>query len=423
MRYLVLLLIAAALPSGAATSPTYNAICAASQSGVIDFAGSGRVFDGAPRRAESEIAPVSLNLTPVQRSGAPLDVSLRNPEVPPPQPVGDVRAAVYDYSMTEDWQWGMVAKAVKTFGGTPSGLETAQYYDNLNLDIIWSNRGFADKTPYAYTLPPGEDGVSRVYLNKHFSGLLMSADDQNFTFLSSVLAHELVHQQDYASLQLKSIPKDTSVDLLLELHALSTEVYVYEQLRQSNKVPAVNNETADLQWIRLYADIFKYVNGGKRPAVADYPQLVKVDGDSLDKYIDRVANKKKRGVLSLLGVVEDLYGFSPSLEAPPQPSAIENSLQSGKYIELIQYNALMKNIEVSFRKFSEWQSSIMPVHPPPAQPVTPQPVHPPHNGGGNNNSGSSSSGGGSHGGGNPPVVLPPNWGGNTGLDNPGAANF
>lgn len=367
---LAVLMFCCCASSYAAPSPTFELMSSAGERADV-----GVIFDGAPS-SRASLPEIMLSAPAMPTGGIAADPILPYPTLSEHVVRTSGEKTVIESPMTEDWQWNLLLKSVNTFAGTASGKSIADFFNNANIEIVWSNKGFTSSDPYAYTRPPGNTGPSVIYLNTHYRELLLNVDDPAFTLLSSIITHETVHQQDYESLQLKAHPKGNSVDLLLELHALSTEVYVYEQLRYAKKTPPIDKETEELQWLRLYADIFRYVNGGPRPRGKDYPQLEKTQGGTLETYIRRVADTKKRGWRSLFGVVEDLNNLQVALEAPPQPTTYEYATQTGKYQELMQYNVLIKSIDSSFREFEAWKISVTPASG--MSPVSTQPQQPPH---------------------------------------------
>lgn len=240
--------------------------------------------------------------------------------------------------------------------------------------------------------------------------------DPNFTFLAITLAHELAHQRDYNLADIKALTEENSVGLLIELNGLTQEIYIYNQLRNNKKTPAVDKETWDLQVFRLYADIYNYVNGGPRPKQSDFPQLQGIGKKSFDEYVCGMADLKKKGIWSLLRVVEDREGIKDtSLENPPKPSIIESLTHTGKYIELQQYKSIEKTLSLAADEYNKWlappapQAPVTPYVPPAPQQPQP-PVQPQPQPGNNHEGGGGGGGGGGHiGGGHLPSA--PNWNG------------
>lgn len=355
--------------AGEPASATLDALSAAMEQGDLRADDLSKVFDGG---ISHSVLPVTDAAVPGAAPAAPAraykSVSLA---VPMPALIEKgliTTAPIYPH------EEGIMAKAKAAIASTPAGQPLADFSNAQNVTLLWDRKGFLDASPYAFTAPPGPEGKKTIHLAWEYRNLLTDISDPNFTFLSSIIAHELTHQSDFVAAEITD--RDTlnkSVRLLLELNAFNKTVYIYNQQRQAKKTAPPKLETRDLQMLRLYADIYNYMNGWwPYPRQSDFLQIQKIGELTFDRYVKEVTKSGKRGIWSLAGVVEDLYQINSAFEAPPKPGLFGNNK------EYKQYKAIEKSLNLAADKYNKWLNPPAPQAPvaPPQQPVQPPPVQP-----------------------------------------------
>jgi|GEM_PF-6993193 len=389
-------------PAGAQNQTALEALGAA--------AGGRGIFDG---QAAGHAA------SPVYPAEAPA-----SPAIPAPPPPEDSRMQ----TPILDKQAPIIAKARCAFQYADSGAQIEQLNKSGQISIAWSNDLIQDGNPYAFTKPAGPDGKRVVYLSTFYKNMLMDSHKSiPYSYLSSVLAHEFQHQADFeaAGMSPEDLPKQNTVNFMTELSAHTAEVYLYIRLHHNRLVPDLANETRQVQEIRLYADIYRYVNGGKRPEAKYYPQL-----ENLDTFLTKMAYPKDKGIWSLSSIVNFKSGLPLSLRTPPTDKR-----------ELKQYNVIKKSLEKSEKDFRAWVKKVEEANAAAAAAAQHHsstggsssghaPKPPSHSGSSSGQSEPSSehsyygaviyTPGGAN---NPTPPYAPNFGGGTGLDHPGAASF
>lgn len=397
------------LPAGAQTPTAFEALNAA--------AGGPEAFDGQAAR----YAPAAAH-TP----DAP---DARAIPAPPPPEKSRFQPPVLD------WQEPIIAKAKCAFQYADAEARIEQLNKSGKISVEWSNELALIGDPYAFTRPAGPDGKRVVYLNTVYKDMLMAPHPGiPYSFLSSVLAHEFQHQADFeaAGLSREDNSENGAVRFMLELSAYTREVYLYAQLHHQRLVPDLANETKQEQEIRLYSDIYLYMNGGGKPEAKYYPQLEFLKYyDQLEKktvllefdsFITKVAYPKDKGIWSLASLVSCRTELPYDLKNPPadkrklkQYKAIKDSLEKGE----ADFRAWRKKLAAAAAAAQQHSSSGGS-----SSGHTPKP--PSHSG--SSSAGSSSGHSGSSpviytpgGAGNPKPPAAPNFGGGTGLDHPNAA--
>ena len=428
------------LSAAATTSATLDALSSALSGGELKDSDLKSVFDGAVNAgAVTRDVPVTAVFSPAVAYAVPVGRYHFEPDsVPVPQLslLGQEDKFSADFPHRDD-EIRRTIKAIEQLESVTTGSPLADFKNTQKVSIIWSNTTVFTSDSYASTKPAKPDEIKTIYLNPKYRELLMDPSDPKLTFLAIVLSHEIKHQSDYEFSGIASVTGKNSIDLLLELSATTQEVYIYNQLRCYKKttqtcqsqVPSIDKETSDLQKLRLYADIYNYINGGAYPKEADFPQLSTFGKESFGQYVWKMTRAEKKGRWSLLRLVEKLNDFDPSLETLPVPSLIEKLTKTGKYVELQQCKSIENALTIAADQYDKWNNPAPlppPVQPTPSQGVTPSSQH-------NNTTGHQSTGhnnGNNHGnqagsGGTPPLpnINSGSFGNGTGLDNPSAGNI
>lgn len=396
-----------------------------------DGAALSAVFDGARTAPTADIQAVFSQPGNISAVGAANGLPRHNLfTVPVPEPVAveDVnsksnksRAPIT--TLDEKTELPFIKKGIAALEAADAGKPLAKFFKSEGVTIKWETRGdFNSESPYARACPPEECGDKKViYLNdiKVKEDGVIKTDykelylTSNPTFLAVVLAHELTHLSDYKNIG-SGVPEKNSVNLFLELNAWSNETYVYNQLLKAKIAPAPNSpeENYETQLVRLHLAIRDYMNGGTKPAASEFLALVKAEFP-FDKYIDKTTEIKRKGSMSLAGVVEEMYDLDSSLENMENPGFFTSNEKKAQYNK---YKKIRQALDASTEEYLKWRN---PPPPPLILPSTPYPHGSSsgsvggHAGGGSSGNGGNNSGGGGHSGGGgewvPPFNPNPNF--------------
>jgi len=269
-----------------------------------------------------------------------------------------------------------VDRALKKLASIKSGKELVEFMDSEGVTLKWKILGAIGSEPnYAETCRPDACGGEKVIFLNSFRGGGRDFKDlflnPNPTFLAVTIAHELTHLSDFKDI--KGVPSPgTQAHLFLELNGWSAGVYVYHQLLISGVAPKPNSpeENRDIQLIRLDLAIRDYMNGGKRPVVADFNKVLQLGGLGFDEYVGAVTRRPRKGSTSLAGVVSHVYGLNDSFADLQKPPSSASDIEKASYK---QAKKIKKSLDLSTATYIKWRKATVdaPPPPPPSQPHNP----------------------------------------------------